>query len=86
MENEKTCGSCKFGHMMLEDVNKVQCRGRPPQMILTGVRQGPGGIAMQIENLYPTLPRNWAACGLHQPRIVMPEIERQALEKGRGNA
>lgn len=56
----ETCGSCRFGHPIIEDLKIVECRGTPPTPVVMGMTQN--GPAVGI--LRARLPRTDAACAL----------------------
>lgn len=68
------CGTCKHWHknpadpMQLGAPPQGQCRGGPPVPIGIPTPQG-----LQIAVMYPTIPREFPACGAHVPRPAIIE-------------
>jgi hypothetical protein len=66
----ETCGSCRFGLAIKENLLQVSCHGAPPQIVVV---PAPGGYGISLQ--YPNLERATPACGLWQakpPAIIAP--------------
>ena len=61
-----TCGTCKFGHPIANDLTKVECRGFCRQLIVV---PQPGGLA--ILGQYPQQERADPACHAYQAKLVL---------------
>ena len=66
----KTCGSCKFGQIVPQELGKLTCFGAPPTpVVIAAGRDQLGRTSMQIELIRPQVSVNERACALHEQRI-----------------
>lgn len=64
----KTCGSCKFGVAIPNDLTMVECHGFCRQLVVV---PQPGGFAIQGQ--YPNQMRTDAACCAYEPKLVLTD-------------
>lgn len=62
-----TCGSCRYGRLVKEDLKQVECGGVPPIPAVMGMGQAGPVIAV----LRPRLPRTEPGCALHKPAVAL---------------
>lgn len=57
------CGNCLY-HEATPDLAAVMCKGVPPTPVVLGAQQTATGMHMQVENIWPQLPRASKGCAL----------------------
>lgn len=60
------CGDCAWFKTDLAEINKGECRARPPTATILGV-PGPRGISIQRFTSYPRVDATDVGCGEYDP-------------------
>jgi len=74
-----TCGQCKFGKFLAQDVTKRQCWGMPPQVVIAPAAGGKVGATF----VRPIVGAGDEECALFELRaVVRPELNQQDICAG----
>lgn len=78
-----TCGQCKFGKPVPNELGKRFCFGAPPAPIAMPVRQ-PTGMQIGVQMIRPVVDVKEEACSLFQQRIIASAAVDLQVKSGNG--